>query len=204
MKRTISTSLVLVVLSLTTSVTMAGNCHDTCRKPIQEVPQGPVRQTLQQHVHADGRFEALMPGNTTDQTVEGESLLDTQFISEATVEGTIFQVRVQLIVPIDLGDAGITKSFTDNFVNQARSQLESNFGTASEDKAVELNGMTGSEFVYEIPANRSASGENVTLKRRVMFNGQRLFIVTVAGAPEVVNSETASQFLDSVQQTNAD
>lgn len=203
MKRLIPASLFLVALTMTTSCSVAGSCDSAkpCRIRSNSPQEAPVRtpEKLKSHTHDSRNFEALMPLNTVDQTVESESLLETQFVSEGTIDATSFQVRVLVPSPIDLGDE-ITRGLTDNFVTQARNQQQAAFGTAVADKAIEQHGMRGNEFTYFIPANRSTNGDDVVIKRRVMFNGTRLFIATVTGSEEVVNSRAATQFLDSVQQ----
>lgn len=203
MKRLSQTSLFLVALTMTTSCTVAWSCDSAkpCRIRNNSLQQAPTqtREKLKSHTHDSQNFEALMPLNTVDQTVESESLLETQFVSDGTIDATSFQVRVLVPSPIDLGDE-ITRGLTDNFVTQARNQQQAAFGTAVADKAIEQHGMQGNEFTYFIPANRSTNGDDVVIKRRVMFNGTRLFIATVTGSEEAVNSRAATQFLDSVQQ----
>lgn len=158
----------------------------------------PVASKLVRHVNKDGRFEALMPPNAKSVTVPGKEITDTKYVARASVTGGEYKLQVQVISPIDL-DAELNKGLTDMYVGQAREQQEKAFGPASTDKAIKQHGMQGQDFVYNIPASRAASGKAAVFRQRVLFDGKRLYIASLSGSPDVVNSTTSTEYLDSVR-----
>ena len=149
---------------------------------------------LRRHKNNDGRYQAMMPSNASSIVVPGKNLTDTQYVTRARVSGGEFKVRVQVISPIDL-DAELTKLMRDNFINQAREQLQKAYGKAAVDKAVQQHGVSGRDFMYRI---KTANG-TVILRQRVLFDGNRLYIATVTGNKTVAKSSAARDFLNSVQ-----
>ncbi len=155
-------------------------------------------ETLQDHVNKDGRFSALMPRNTKSVTIEGKQLTDTYYESRGTAAGVDFKVRVLVITPIDMGEE-LSKQLTDMYVGQARQQQEDAMGTATTDEAIRQHGMQGQDFQYDVPAERTADGRDGAFRQRVLFDGTRLYMASLSGPANVVTSEGATQFLDSLQ-----
>jgi hypothetical protein len=182
MKRALQTSLFVAAFLITASAGIAQSRGET----------------LQNHVNEDGRFSALMPRNTKSVTIEGKQITDTTYESRGTAAGVNFKVKVLVITPIDLGD-DLNKQVIDAYVGQARQQQQEAMGTATTDKAVRQHGMQGRDFRYDIPAAESAIGRDSTFRQRVLFDGKRLYMASLSGPANVVNSEGATQFLDSLQ-----
>lgn len=155
-------------------------------------------ETLQRHINEDGRFSALMPQNTKSVTIPGKQITDTTYEARGTAAGVDFKVRALVITPIDLG-AELSKQLTDMYVSQARQQQEEAMGSATTDKAIQQHGMQGRDFRYDIAAAKSATGRDGAFRQRILFDGKRLYIASLSGPANVVTSDGATQFLDSLQ-----
>jgi hypothetical protein len=155
-------------------------------------------ETLQNYVNEDGHFSALMPRNTKSVTVPGKQITDTTYESRGTAAGVNFKVRVMVITPIDLGD-DLSKQLTDEYVGQARVQQENAMGTATTDEEIRQHGMQGRDFGFDIPASRATNGRDDAFRQRILFDGKRLYMASLSGPANVVKSEGATQFLDSLK-----
>jgi len=153
---------------------------------------------LKKHINSSGQFEALMPSGTSSVTVEGKTLMDTQWVARGSAQGANFKLTVQIISVFQLDDE-MTTALRDNYIKQAREQGEKAFGRASSDKEVTQHGMKGREFLYRIPASRSSSGKAVAFRQRVMFDGQRLYNATLSGDTDTVTSDSGTKYMSSVK-----
>lgn len=154
--------------------------------------------SLTKHINTSGQFEALMPSGTSSVTVEGKTLMDTQWVARGSSQGANFKLTVQIISIFEL-DEEMTGALRDNYVKQAREQGAKAFGKAVEDKQVKQHGMQGREFLYRIPASKSSSGKEVAFRQRVLFDGQRLYNATLSGDTSTVTSDSGTKYMSSVK-----
>ena len=146
---------------------------------------------LKLHVHQKGRFEAMMPSSAVDSVVNGKELVDMKFISEALADNVSYRVRVQVISPIDLGDK-LTKQMSQNYLAQARKAHTRASGNRLEkDIEFKQHGFDCAEFSYALK-------NGISIRHRIMFDGLRLYLASVAGSPQSIKAAAAESFLDSV------
>lgn len=198
----LTTFVLLAAAVLTSSSAVAqygygGSSRNTPRT-YQTVKRTTPSVSLTKHINTSGQFEALMPGGTSSVTVEGKTLMDTQWVARGSSQGANFKLTVQIISIFEL-DNDMTTALRDNYVKQAREQGTKAFGRPAADREVTQHGMKGREFLYRIPASRSSSGKAVAFRQRVLFDGQRLYNATVSGDTDTVTSDSGTKYLSSVK-----
>ena len=148
---------------------------------------------LSLHVNNDGRFEALMPKPVNDSIIEGKELTDTRYQSEAVVNNVTYRVRVQVISPIEISDE-FTAQMGKSLLDQAREQ----HGKAANnklktDRVFKQHGILTGAFAYSNP-----TGNGMATRHRVMFDGLRLYLGSITGPENQMQTTAADSFLDSV------
>lgn len=154
---------------------------------------------LRPFTNQSARFDALMPAGVTNQTIEGKkSLLDTEYRSTVQVDGAKLEVRVRVPIPIKMDDQEFLDNYGEMMVGQAEKQFAKAFGEPSKSIKVTQNGAKGKDFTFRIAGHRLRSGQDLVIRRRVLFDGQRLYQIIAEGTPEVVESDQVTKFIDSV------
>ncbi|MCM2373415.1 hypothetical protein [Aporhodopirellula aestuarii] len=153
---------------------------------------------LQSFTNQTARFDALMPAGVTNQTIPGKTLLDTEYRSTVEMDGGKFEVRVRVPVPIKLDDEELLDQYGASMVELAEEQFIKAFGQPSSSKPMTQNGAKGKDFVFRILGSRTRDGKNLVIRRRVLFDGQRLYQIIAEGSPSLIDSPQTADFLDSV------
>lgn len=153
---------------------------------------------LRAFTNQTARFDALMPAGVTNQTISGKTLLDTEYRSTVELVGGKFEVRVRVPIPITLDDKELLDQYGASLVNQADEQFTKAFGQPTSTKSMKQNGAKGKDFVFRISGSRTRDGKDLVIRRRVLFDGQRLYQIIAEGSPSLINSPQTDDFLDSV------
>ena len=153
---------------------------------------------LRAFTNETARFDALMPAGVTNETIPGKNLVDTEYRSTVHVSGAKFQVRVRVLVPIKMDDKDLLDQYGESMVAQGEKQLIDAFGQPSSSKRMTQNGAKGKDFTFRISGSRTRDGKALVIRRRVLFDGQRLYQIIAEGSPSVVDSLQTSDFMDSV------
>ncbi|EMI57524.1 secreted protein [Rhodopirellula sallentina SM41] len=153
---------------------------------------------LRAFTNETARFDALMPAGVTNETIPGKNLVDTEYRSTAHVSGAKFQVRVRVLIPIEIDDKDLLDQYGESMVEQAEEQYIKAFGQPSSSKRMTQNGSKGKDFTFRISGSRTRDGKDLVIRRRILFDGQRLYQVIAEGAPSVMDSRQTNDFMDSV------
>ncbi|MEM9368259.1 MAG: hypothetical protein AAGD07_19870 [Planctomycetota bacterium] len=156
---------------------------------------------LKKYVNESARFEALMPDGVSERWIEAENLLESEYRSEVEVSGGKMEVRVRVLIPIKMDDQDLLDQYGASMVAQAEEQFQSLWGTPSRIETVTQFGAKGKHFEFQL---RTRDGRPVVVRRRVMFDGMRLYQVIVQGTPAMAQSQASDLFLDSVGPMDSD
>lgn len=149
---------------------------------------------LIKHKNPSGQYEALMPNGVSISEVEGKSIIDTQHSSSVIVEGCVFSVHTVGIAPFLIEDKKLRQQTHDAYMALKREEYIKKVGTPTTERVVNQHGMSGKDYYFRL---KMKNGAPVEVRRRVMFDGVRLFEATVLGTPQTVSSATADRFLNS-------
>lgn len=158
-----------------------------------------TKSALKQHIHQEGRFEALMPADTkSTKSIKGIKTKRNAYEAEGNHNGADFTIVVEEISAVELTGDKKTKT-TAAFIDFTFKRLKREFGNDVTKEIIQQHGMQGAHFYVRYLDKDS--GQKFDITKRVLFDGKRTYNATHIATSNTDSLNLRTKFLDSVKST---